>query len=176
MNQTRQEYITEQKRELEEEGLKPYEITGITFDQEYYELIENYIKQGGTITNEIYNSLTQGQQYHFNKHYNYRNDKVINSDYEQEIRKAKKQAEINYNKYLQEQAEKQQEQEIQEQKEKERNIKKLAQEIEQLQNNLFDYNNLSSIGKRNIKKLEHEKRQNTILQKIAKLREQIKAI
>jgi hypothetical protein len=176
MKQTRQEYIKDQQQELEKEGLKPYEILGITFDNEYYELIENHIKQGETITNEVYNSLTQGQQYHFNKHYNYRNDKVINSDYEQEIRKAKKQAEINYNKYLQEQAEKQQEQEIQEQKEKERNIKKLAQEIEQLQNNLFDYNNLSSIGKRNIKKLEHEKRQNTILQKIAKLREQIKAI
>lgn len=176
MNQMRSEYIAEQQQELLVEGFKPYEIQEINFDNEYYELIENHIKQGGVITNEAYQSLTNGQKYHFNKHYNYRNDKVINSDYNQAIEKGKEQIEENYNKYLAEQAERKQEQETTKQKENEQTIRQLNKEIEQLENNLFNYDNLSPIGKRNIKRVDHEQKQFEILQKIDKLREQIKRL
>ena len=176
MNQTRQEYIQEQQRELAEEGLKPYEIQEINFDSEYYELIENHIKQGGVITNEIYHSLTQGQQYHFNKHYNSRGDKVINSDYSQAIKAAEEQSKLDFNKYLKEQQQRQLEKDLAEQKEKKNTVRKLNEEIKQLQNNLFPYDKLSAIGKRNIKRIDHEEKQNEILQKIVELKEQIKRL
>jgi len=176
MNQTRSEYIAEQQQELIAEGLKPYEIQGINFDNEYYELIENYIKQGNTITNEVYNSLTQGQQYHFNKHYNSRGDKVINSDYSQDVQVAEDQSKLDFNKYLEEQQQRQLERDLEEQKEKKNTVKRLNEEIEQLENNLFNYDKLSLIGKRNIKRVDHEQKQIEILQKINELKEQIKRL
>jgi len=176
MNQTRLEYIAEQQNELEAEGLKHYEIKELNFDSEYYELIEEYVKQGGIITNEIYTSLTDGQKYHFNKHYNFRNDKVINSDYEQAVEVTKKQTEIDFNKYLAEQAERQQEKDIADLKENKNLIKRLTEEIERLENNLFNYNKLSALGKRNIKRADHERKQKEILQTIVELKERIKSL
>lgn len=176
MNQTRIEYIAEQQRELETEGFKPYEIKEINFDNEYYELIENYIKQGNTITNEIYTSLTQGQQYHFNKHYNSRGDKISNSDYSKAVEATEKQTEIDFNKYLEEQQQKQLEKDLAEQKENKNTVKRLNEEIEQLQNNLFPYDKLSVIGKRNINRVDHEQKQKEINQKITELKEQIKRL
>jgi len=177
MKQTRTEYIAEQQRELASEGLTQLEIKELNFDNEYYELIENHIKQkGNTITNEVYNSLTQGQQYHFNKCYNSRGDKVVNSDYEQAIEKEKGQIEINYNQYLSEQAERQQEHEIWKQKENEQVIMELNREIEGLQYNLYDYDKFSAIGKRNIKRIDHERKQKEINQKIIELKEQIRRL
>lgn len=174
MKQTRTEYITDQQRELAEEGLTPLEIKELNFDNEYYELVENHIKQkGNTITNEVYTSLTQGQQYHFNKCYNSRGDKVINSDYAQAIEAAEQKSKIDYEKYLAEQAERQQELEIMRQKGNELSIRQLNNEVEQLQNNLFNYDKLSAIGKRNIKRVDHEQKQNEIIEKITKLKEQI---
>lgn len=91
MHQNRKEYIIEQQEELKKEGWKEYEIKEINFDDEYYAIVEDHIKQSGTITQEVYNSLTDGQKYHFNKHYNHRNDKIINSNYTKEIKEDKKQ-------------------------------------------------------------------------------------
>lgn len=176
MNQTRIEYIQEQQRELIAEGMKPYEIEGLNFDDEYYALVESHIKQGNTITNEIYHSLTQGQQYHFNKHHNPRGDKVINSDYSQAIESAQEQSKINYDRYLEEQKQRQQENDIQDLKEREISIKRLNEEIKQLENNLFDYEKLNAIGKRNIRRADHEQKQQEIQQKILELREQIKRL
>jgi len=176
MELTRSEYIAEQQQELIAEGMKPYEIQELNFDNEYYELIENHLKQGNTITNEVYNSLTQGQQYHFNKHYNSRGDKVINSDYSQAVKAAEQQSKLDFNKYLGEQQQKQLEKDMQDLKENARTIKQLNEEIEQLQNNLFDYDKLSPIGKRNINRIDHERKQSEILQKISELKEQIKRL
>lgn len=174
--QIRSEYIAEQQKELAVEGLKPYEIKEIDFDEEYYTIIENHIKQSGSITNEVYNSLTDGQKYHFNKHYNYRGDKIINSNYSQAIKESKKQVEENFNKYLLELEEKQQEQQVRDLKIKEQEKIQLTDELEQLQNKLFDYNKLSLRGKRNINRSEYEQRQTRIRQRIIEIRGQIKAI
>ena len=176
MTKTRFEYIAEQQAELSAEGLKPYEIKEINFDDEYYTIIENHIKQGGSITNEIYNSLTDGQKYHFNKHYNYRGDKVINSDYSQAIEEVKKQTDQDFNKYLLEQKEKQQEQQIRDRKAKEHAKKELLQKLKQLKNNLFDYNKLSPIGKRNIKESDHNSRQEKIKNRITEIKNDIKLL
>lgn len=177
MKQTRFEYITEQQSELEAEGLSQIDIKELNFDNEYYELVENHIKQKGqTITNEVYNSLTQGQQYHFNKCYNSRCDKVTNSDYSQAVEVAEQKSKNDFNKYLEEQAGRQQELEIIKQKENKLNIRHLNDEIEQLSNNLFNYENLSPKGKMNIKRIDHEQKQNEILQKITELKEQIKSL
>jgi len=177
MKQTRTEYILSQQRELVAEGLTPLEIKELNFDNEYYKLIENHIKQkGNTIPNEVYNSLTQGQQYHFNKCYNHRGDKVVNSDYSQAVEATEQKSKIDFNQYLKEQAERQEEQKIWKQKENEQTIRQLNREIEQAQYNLYDYDKFSAIGKRNIKRVDHERKQNEVNQKIIELKEQIKSL
>jgi len=176
MNKTRQEYIAEQYKEFEVEGIKSDDYMDFNLDNEYYNLLAEHMKQGGTITQEIFNSLTQGQQYHFTKHYNYRNDKIINSDYEKEIIKAKEQAEKDFNKFLAQKEQKQKEQEIKDQKIKQNTINELTQEIKQLQNSLINYNRLSPIGQRNISKYDHERRQIRIKEKIADIEQKIKEV
>ncbi len=171
--ETRTEYINRNRAEIEAEGIFFSESIAETLENEYYdEIIVKHIKAGGRIENKIYKDLTNGQQYHFNKFLNWDNDKVINSDYEQEVKKAKEQSDKRFKIYLQEQAKKQQKQEIAEQKKKQNTI----QEIKQLQNSLFDYNNLSPIGKRDISKYDHELKQTKIKNRITEPENKISAI
>jgi len=101
---------------------------------------------------------------------------VINSDYAQAIEAAEQKSKIDYDKYLKEQAEREQEQEIWKRKENEQVILQLNREIEQQQYNLYDYDKFSAIGKRNIKRVDHERKQTEIQQKILELKEQIKSL
>ena len=173
MIQTRSAYIDNEKAEMLADGLTSQEINGFNFDNEYYNLLINHVKQGNKITNEVYKDLSQGQQYHFNKYYNFNNDKVINSDYEQELEKSKKLNDKKFNKYLQEKETERKEQELRDLKVKQRVIKELAEELEQLKNNLFDYNKLSPIGKMNIPEYEHDRRQEKVKTKIKKLKNKL---
>ena len=117
--ETRTEYITRNKKEIEVEGIYFSDSMAVTLEDEYYnEIIVKHIKTGGRITNKIYKDLTDEQKYHFNKFLNWDNDKVINSDYEQEIKRLKEQSDKKFKIYLQEQEQKRQEQEIREQKKK----------------------------------------------------------
>lgn len=75
MNYTRGEYILRQQEELK--GLLSEVSIGIEASKTYYDDIENYIKNGNKITLRMYESLSLGQKFHFNKHYNYRGDKII---------------------------------------------------------------------------------------------------
>ena len=159
---TRSAYINNEKIEMLADGLTSQEINGFNFDNEYYDMLVNYVKQGNKISNEVYKDLSQGQQYHFTKHYNYNNDKIINSDYEQELKESKKLNDEKSNKYLQEKELERQEQEQRDLKVKQMAIKKLAEELEILQGRLFDYNKLSEIGKRNIPRYEHDRRQEKV--------------
>jgi rubrerythrin len=70
--ETRYEFIQAAKEELGND----YKGLESAFENEYYEMVENEIKAGNTITQEVYDSLTEGQKFHFNKHYNYLGDKV----------------------------------------------------------------------------------------------------
>jgi len=173
MIQTRSAYINNEKTEMLAEGLTLSEVNGFNFDNEYYDLLVNYIKAGNKITNEVYKDLPEGQQYHFTKHYNINNDKIINSDYEQELKEAKKLNDEKFNKYLSEKETKRKEQELRDLKVKQRVIKELAEELEQLKNNLFDYNKLSPIGKMNIPEYEHDRRQEKVKTKIKELKNKL---
>ena len=46
------------------------------FSNDYYSTIEQLLKEGGTITQEVYNDFTVGQKYHFNRRWNVRGDKI----------------------------------------------------------------------------------------------------
>jgi len=73
--ETRTDYI---KKAIEEqkEYLSIDTITAAASD-EYYNAIEKLMKVGGEISQAVYDSLTEYQQFHFNKHYNFRGDKII---------------------------------------------------------------------------------------------------
>ena len=175
--ETRTEYINRSRVEIEAEGIYFSDSIAETLEDEYYnEIIVKHIKQGGKIENKVYKDLTEGQKYHFNKFLNWNNDKIINSEYEQEVKKAKEQSDQKYKIYLQEQAKKRQEQEAREQKKKEQARQQLTQEIEKLKSNLFDYDSLSVRGKRNIVKYDYERRQAGIKEKIIELEQEIKNI
>lgn len=175
--ETRTEYINRNRVEIEAEGIDFSDCMAETFSSEYYEeIVIKHIKQGGMIENNVYKDLTDGQKYHFNKFLNWDNDKVINSDYEQEIRRLKEISDEKHKIYLQEQEQKRQEQEIREQKKKEQAKQQLTQEIEKLKSNLFDYDSLSVRGKRNIAKYDYERRQAGIKEKIIELEREIKSI
>lgn len=72
--ETRDEFLERSKKEL---GEKEFEGMKSSLDNEYYGMIEMLMKEGDTISQVVYDSLTEGQRYHFNKHYNHRNDKVV---------------------------------------------------------------------------------------------------
>ena len=76
---TFERYFNNLKEELKND-MKEHEILSLKscFEQEYYTETENFIKQGGKISIEVFNNLDGMKQYHFNKHYNYRNDKIEN--------------------------------------------------------------------------------------------------
>lgn len=175
--ETRTEYINRSRVEIEAEGIYFSDSMAVTLEDEYYdEIIVKHIKAGGKIENKVYKDLTDGQKYHFNKFLNWENDKIINSDYEQEVKRLKKISDEKHKIYLQEQAKKQQEQEIREQKKREQTRQQLTQELEQLQNSLFDYDRLSARVKRNITKYDHEQKQARIKEKIIEIEQQIKEI
>lgn len=77
MLETRTQHIKEQRAEIEAAGITYSETLAAELSDEYYEILEYSIKQGGTITQEQYNDLTEGQKFHFNKHYNHRSDKIV---------------------------------------------------------------------------------------------------
>lgn len=70
---TKQEFMEEAKLDL---GEVDFKSMFHVLDNEYYELVEKEVKEGKIITQEVYDSLTDGQRYHFNKHHNHRRDKV----------------------------------------------------------------------------------------------------
>lgn len=70
---TRDEYLREAKAEL---GEREYANLSSGIDNEYYALVENQAKQGIPISRFVYDNLSKGQRYHFNKHYNHRGDLV----------------------------------------------------------------------------------------------------
>lgn len=72
--QTRNEFFNEYEKDI---GSKEFGILFGSIDNEYYSLIENKVKQGKTISEKVYNSLSNGQKFHFNKHYNSLNNKVV---------------------------------------------------------------------------------------------------
>lgn len=71
--QTKNEYFEENKEEL---GEILFQTIFHIVDNDYYMLIEKEIKDGKTISQYVYDSLSEDQKFHFNKHYNYRGDKV----------------------------------------------------------------------------------------------------
>lgn len=73
---TRDEYLKEMQKEFGEHNAKEFMHLRVGFDNNYYAMLENEIKQGKLITRKVYESLTDGQRYHFNKHYNFRNDRI----------------------------------------------------------------------------------------------------
>ena len=74
MLKTRDEFLEEAKNEL---GEREYKELYAGLDNEYYATVESYVKQGKGIEKKVYDSLTEGQRYHFNKHYNHRADMVL---------------------------------------------------------------------------------------------------
>lgn len=70
-SQTEQEYIKSVSDEVSGE------ITDIgSIKNEYYNLIENHVRSGGKISQEVYDNLTDLQKRNFNKQFNVRGDKV----------------------------------------------------------------------------------------------------
>lgn len=72
--QTRDEYMKEAKEEL---GEQDFSSLYVSIDNEYYEIVSSQVKKGNEISKDVYNSLTDGQKFHFNKHYNHRGDMVV---------------------------------------------------------------------------------------------------
>jgi hypothetical protein len=70
--ETRDEYLEKEKKELGEE----FSTFAVGIDNEYYSIVEKEVKGGKTISQAVHDSLTAGQKFHFNKHYNHRGDKV----------------------------------------------------------------------------------------------------
>ena len=77
---TLDEYTTEEVNLALEDGLAPSDVAWYKslIPKEYYEKLETFVKyESGTITRKAFNSLPSNLQWHFNKHYNHRNDKII---------------------------------------------------------------------------------------------------
>lgn len=71
--QTRDEYLKQAKEEL---GERVYADLSSSIDNDYYSHVESQAKQGIPISRFVYDNLSKGQRYHFNKHYNHRGDMV----------------------------------------------------------------------------------------------------
>lgn len=70
---TRDEYLNDAKVEL---GERVYADLSSSIDNDYYSHVASQAKQGIPISRMVYDNLSKGQRYHFNKHYNHRNDMV----------------------------------------------------------------------------------------------------
>lgn len=73
--ETRDEYLEKEREAL---GERDFQSLSHSIDNEYYAMVEKEVKSGNSISQAVYDSLTEGQKYHFNKHYNHRNDKIHN--------------------------------------------------------------------------------------------------
>jgi hypothetical protein len=73
--QTLHEFLEEAREEL---GSDYSSGLAASFEQEYYELVIKEVKDGKQINKAVYDSLPDMKKYHFNKHYNHRNDKIHN--------------------------------------------------------------------------------------------------
>lgn len=73
---TLDQYIASNKEEYTEIFVSE-DLAIIELKKEYYKKITEYVKNGNKISTKAYNSLPSDLQFHFNKHYNYRNDKVV---------------------------------------------------------------------------------------------------
>lgn len=74
MMETRDEYLEKAKKEL---GEQEYKDLCVGIDNEYYAMVESHVKQGNSISKQVYDALSEGQRFHFNKHFNHRGDKVL---------------------------------------------------------------------------------------------------
>jgi hypothetical protein len=72
--ETRDEYITRAKYEL---GEQVFSDLYVGIDNDYYAIVETKVKEGKAISKNVYDSLTEGQRFHFNKHFNPRGDMVL---------------------------------------------------------------------------------------------------
>ena len=72
--ETRDEYIQKAKEEL---GEQTFSDLYVGIDNEYYAMVETQAKSGKAIDKKVYDSLTEGQRYHFNKHFNHRGEMVL---------------------------------------------------------------------------------------------------
>lgn len=70
---TMQDFLENQKLELKDlysESIK-YQLSN-----DYYNIVCDVMRQGDVVTQRVYDSLEDNQKWHFNKHYNFRGDKV----------------------------------------------------------------------------------------------------
>lgn len=73
---TLDQYIEKNKTEYADIFVSE-DLARMELKKEYYEKIIEWIKQGNKISEKAYNSLPSDLQFHFNKHYNYRGDKIL---------------------------------------------------------------------------------------------------
>lgn len=71
--ETVQKYLSDCKIALGDD----FESMESTLIEYHYSGIEKHIKAGGKINQDIFDGLDDGKQFHFNKHYNRKNDKII---------------------------------------------------------------------------------------------------
>lgn len=74
MLETRDEYMDKAKEEL---GEREFSLLYAGIENDYYAIVEAHAKQGKAISKKVHDSLTEGQRYHFNKHFNHRGDMVL---------------------------------------------------------------------------------------------------
>jgi hypothetical protein len=66
-------FLSKEKKKLGKMYSSSFESS---LKDQHYQDIEKHVKAGGTITQEVFDSLDGGKQFHFNKHYNYRGGKI----------------------------------------------------------------------------------------------------
>lgn len=71
--QTRDEYLASAKIEL---GEKEFSRMRNALSNGYYRSIASQASKGISIPKAIYDSLSEGHRYHFDKHFNHRGDRV----------------------------------------------------------------------------------------------------
>ncbi len=67
--ETMNEFLERMKKECEENNILFSDLMKVSFMEEYYEKILNHVKNGGTISLQIFNSLDDGKKFHFKKHF-----------------------------------------------------------------------------------------------------------
>lgn len=71
--QTRDEYLKEAEIEL---GERKFKHMRPGLDNSYYRNVASQASEGNPISGAVYDSLSEGQRFHFNKHYNHRGTMV----------------------------------------------------------------------------------------------------
>lgn len=70
---TKKVFLKQAKDEL---GEIEFSHLFVGLDNDYYAMVEERMKKGEKISVDVYDSLSDGQKFHFNKHYNFRGDKT----------------------------------------------------------------------------------------------------